>query len=290
MKFGVTLANAWPFNEQESSVELAGAAEAAGFESIWTIEHVLWPESYESVYPYSRSGRMPGKPSTAIPDPLIWLAWIGARTSRIRLGTGILILPQRSPLVVAKALATIDAFSGGRVEAGVGIGWLREEFEALGVPFERRGVRTDEYIAAMRTVWSQDDARFSGEFVNFEGVNVNPKPLAKSIPITIGGHTPAAARRAGRIGDGFLPAGAAPDELMELFAIMRRTAEEHDRDPDSIVLSAAHPLGILEDTERRIEELMALGVSRILVPAFTLARPDLDTVMSRMTQVIATYG
>ncbi len=290
MKFGIVYANAWPFNEREPSAELAGAAEAAGFDSIWAVEHVVWPESYESVYPYSRSGRMPGSPSTPIPDPLIWLAWIGAQTARIRLGTGILILPLRSPLVVAKALATLDDLSGGRVEVGVGVGWLREEFEALGVPFEGRGVRIDEYIAALCTVWSQDDARFSGEFVNFEGVNVNPKPGGGTIPVTIGGHTLAAARRAGRIGDGFLPLGPGPDELMELFAAVTRTAEEHGRDPDAIMLSAAHPLGVLEDTERRIEELMTLGVSRIVVPAFTLARPDLATAMSRMTEVIATYG
>lgn len=290
MKFGIVFANSWPFNQQEKAVQLARAAETAGFDSLWGVEHVIWPESYKSVYPYSRSGKMAGDSSTAIPDPLIWLAWIGARTSRIRLGTGILILPQRNPLIVAKALATIDDFSGGRVEAGIGVGWLREEFEALGVPFERRGLRTDEYIAAMRTVWSQDNASFSGEFVNFAGVNVNPKPQAKGIPITIGGHSVAAARRAGRIGDGFFPGRATFDELKSLFAVVRRSAEEHGRNPDSILLSTAHPLGIFDDTERRLEELAALGVSRVIVPAFMLVRPDLDTVMARMTDVIARYG
>ena len=144
--------------------------------------------------------------------------------------------------------------------------------------------------AAMRAVWSRDDASFSGEFVNFEGVNVNPKPPAKAIPITIGGHSPVAARRAGRIGDGFFPGRAAFDELKDLFAVVRRSAEDHGRDPDSILLSSAHPLGIFKDTERRLEELSALGVSRVIVPAFMLVRPDLDTVMAQMKDVIATYG
>jgi probable F420-dependent oxidoreductase len=290
MKFGLTFANSWPFNTADAAVELAGAAEAVGFESLWTLEHVVWPESYESEYPYSRSGKMPGDPAASIPDPLIWLSWVGARTSRIRLGTGILILPQRNPLVVAKALATLDDLSGGRAEAGIGVGWLREEFDALGVPFERRGARTDEYIDAMRAVWSRQSARFSGEFVNFEGVNVNPKPVNQSIPITIGGHSVAAARRAGRTGNGFMPGRAIPEELTSLFDEVRRTAEEHDRDPESIILSAGHRLGIGEEAGRGIEELAALGVTRMVVPAFLLLRPDLDTAMGRMAELIAAYS
>ena len=287
MKFGLVFASAWPFNHHETSVALAQSAESAGFESLWAVEHVLWPKDYESVYPYSRSGKMPGERTVAIPDPLIWLAWVGARTSRIRLGTGILILPQRSPLVAAKALATLDDFSGGRVEVGIGIGWLREEFEALDVPFARRGARTDDYAAAMRKVWSDEDAAHSGEFVSFPGVNVNPKPKQSRLPITIGGHTPAAARRAGRYGDGFLPGKASVDQLRDLFSIVRSTAEANGRDPGSIVLSAGHPAGLDESPHRRIEELRDLGVSRVLVPAFGVACPDLDSGMARMADLIA---
>jgi probable F420-dependent oxidoreductase len=290
MKFGVAFASAWPFNDAASALELAVATEDAGFESLWTVEHVLWPESYDSVYPYSRSGRMHGEATVSIPDPLIWLSWVGARTSRIRLGTGILVLPQRNPLVVAKALATLDDFSGGRVEAGVGVGWLREEFEALGVPFGDRGRRTDEYIAAMRTVWSDDNASFSGEFVDFEGANVNPKPVQRSIPVTIGGHTPASARRAGRLGDGFYPGRADLEELSALFTVVRETAIDNGRDPDSIVLSAAHPQGVLEDTESRLAVLADLGVTRVVVPAFLLARPDLETGMGRMAELIEMFA
>jgi probable F420-dependent oxidoreductase len=290
MRFGVSMASSWPFNQLDSAVELAQATEAAGFESLWTVEHVVWPENYESVYPYSRRGKMSGDPSVDIPDPLIWLSWVGAATSRIRLGTGILILPQRNPLVLAKELATLDGFSGGRLEFGVGVGWLEEEFDALGIPFAGRGRRTDEYVAAIRTVWSEANASFSGEFVDFSGVNVNPKPVQAEVPVTIGGHTEAAARRAGRIGDGFFPGTGSFESLAGLFGIVRETAEEHGRDPAAITLTTWHPQGIFDDPEKRLEELAILGVDRVVVPGFLLIRPDLDTVMAQMSDIIATYG
>ena len=290
MKFGLSFANAWPFNTPATAVAVAQAAEAAGFESLWTVEHVVWPESYESVYPYSRSGKMAGDSSVAIPDPLVWLSWVGAQTTRIRLGTGILILPLRNPLVLAKALATLDDFSAGRVEAGVGVGWLEEEFVALGVPFADRGGRTDDYIEAMRAVWATDDASHSGEFARFEGVSVNPKPVARSIPVTIGGHSPAAARRAGRLGDGFFPGRSDPDDLRRLFADVRGAARRQGRDPDSILLSAGMPRGGVDNPQQAVEVLADLGVHRAIMPAFMVTRPDLETGMGRAAEVIARFG
>src|SRR5207342_2461098 len=140
-------------------------AEAAGFESFWTVEHVIFPEDYQSAYPYSPTGKMPAAPSTPIPDPLIWLSYVAAVTTKLRLATGILILPQRNPLILAKEVATLDHLSGGRVELGIGVGWLEEEFDALGVPFARRGARTDEYIEVLRALWDGDHASHDGEFV-----------------------------------------------------------------------------------------------------------------------------
>src|SRR5690349_12887438 len=147
-------ANTMSWTTGGGAVEAARSAEAAGFESLWTVEHVVYPDDYVSAYPYSTDGRMPAVPSTPIPDPLVWLAFVASATSTIRLGTGVLILPQRNPVVLAKELATLDHMTGGRVELGIGAGWLAEEFEAIGVPFESRGARTDEHVEALRALWT----------------------------------------------------------------------------------------------------------------------------------------
>src|SRR5205823_1109354 len=169
--------------DRVGAIELAQAAEAAGFESLWTVEHVVVPAGYQSTYPYAEDGRMPGPENLPIPDPLIWLSFVAAVTETIRLGTGILILPQRNPIVVAKEIATLDHLSGGRVELGVGAGWLEEEFDAIGVPFEDRGRRLDEHIEALRALWTGDPATFDGDLVQFGAVHSNPKPDQHPIPI-----------------------------------------------------------------------------------------------------------
>ena len=213
MKFALHFGN-FAFPDPEGARRLVRLAEAAGFDSVFAVEHVVVPDNYTSVYPYAPGGRLPGGPSVNFPDPLIWLTWVAAATTRLRFMTAVMILPQRNPLVLAKEVATLDYLSGGRIELGIGVGWLKEEFDALGIPFERRGKRADEYVAAMRALWASDGASFAGEFVNFDKVNCNPKPVAKSVPIVVGGHSEAAARRAGRLGDGFFPSiGAQVDTL-----------------------------------------------------------------------------
>ena len=206
MKFGIVFANTGPFCDPSAAVAMARAAEAAGFESLWTVEHTVVPDGYESEYPYDVSGRMPGADDAPIPDPLIWLAYLASATSSIRLGTGILIQPQRNPVVLAKEVATLDGLSGGRMELGVGVGWLKEEFDAIGVPFEERGRRTDDGIAAMRALWGEDRATYEGEFTSFSRCISRPQPVSGAVPVHVGGHSDVAARRAGRIGDGFFPA------------------------------------------------------------------------------------
>ena len=165
MKFGIAFSNIGRFVEPTEAVRLAQAAEASGFDSIWTVDHVVVPAGYRSKYPYDPSGKLPSGEGTVFPDPLIWLAYVAAGTSTLRLGTGILIVPQRNPLVLAKELATLDYLSGGRMILGAGVGWLEEEFEALGVPFAGRGQRTEEAIGAMRALWSQEQASFAGNTV-----------------------------------------------------------------------------------------------------------------------------
>src|SRR5689334_20693406 len=220
MKFGLMFANAGPLGGPDMTVAVAQLCEELGFESLWTVEHVVVPSGYESEYPYSPDGRMPGGESVPIPDPLVWLAFVAGVTTRIRLATGILILPQRNPLVLAKELATLDLLSRGRMELGVGVGWLREEFDALGVPFERRGARTDEYVDVLRRVWREPETSYDGEFTRFAPVKSFPKPARPNgVPVHIGGHTDASARRAGRLGDGYFP-GRTGDDFDHLLDVM----------------------------------------------------------------------
>ncbi|MGI9597782.1 MAG: LLM class F420-dependent oxidoreductase [Acidimicrobiales bacterium] len=272
MKFGLMFANTGPFASAEGVVELATTAEAAGFESIWTVEHVIWPESYSSAYPYSPTGKMPGDSSAPLPDPLIWLSFAAAHTSTIRLATGILILPERNPLVLAKSVASLDVLSGGRLDLGIGVGWLQEEFEALKIPFEDRGPRTDDYVAAMRALWASDNATYDGEFAGFQNVTSNPKPVSGEVPIVVGGHSKAAARRAGRLGNGFFPGKGSVDQIGELVDIARQTAADGGRDPEAIEMTAGHPGLFGDDPVGAAEELASVGVSRSIVPAFMLVK------------------
>lgn len=259
MKFGLRYCNIGRYVDPAKAVELVQAGEAAGFESAWTVEHTVVPDGYQSSYPYTADGKMPGGTDDfPLPDPLIWMAYMAAVTSRINLATGILILPQHNPVITAKQVATIDHMSGGRVLLGIGVGWMKEEFDAIGASFHDRGRRTDEYVAAMRELWASDRPTFHGDFVYFDAAFCEPQPVHKSVPIIVGGDSPFAARRAGRLGDGYFPARGAPFELIEL---ARRTAAEHGRDPAALEITAALP-----DDLAQIPQLAAAGVRRLLVP------------------------
>jgi probable F420-dependent oxidoreductase len=268
MKFGIAFANVGPMAFAEGAIAIAQAAEQAGFESLWTVEHVLVPAGYESAYPYSPSGKMPGPDDSPIPDPLIWLSVIAGATSTIRLATGILILPQRNPIVVAKEIATLDQLSGGRVELGVGVGWLEEEFDALGVPFAERGKITDDHIATLRALWSDGPTTVSSPYTSFANSYSRPQPKQAPIPITIGGHSKAAARRAGRLGDGFFPGRGSKEELAELIKVMRASAEDAGRDPDAITISSIGDIALGPNALDEVKALADLGVERVIVPPF----------------------
>lgn len=290
MKFGLVFANSGPFSEPEAAGEFAAAAERAGFESLWTIEHVVVPSGYQSTYPYDPSGRMPGGESMDIADPLMWLSFVAARTSRIRLATGILILPQRNPVVLAKELATLDRMSGGRVELGIGVGWLEEEFDAIGVPFEGRGRRTDDYVAAMRALWAEESATYQGEFVDFTDCIMRPRPLRGTVPIHVGGHSEAAARRAGRLGDGFFPGKGSHDDLARFFEIVRTTAVENDRDPDAIELTSGGDGAIGHKALDDVAALAAMGVDRVVVPSYLFWNDTAASLARYGEEVIAAAG
>ena len=259
MKFGLRYCNTGPYADPLKAVALAQAGEAAGFDSLWTAEHTVMPESYASAYPYSADGKLAGgMTDMPLPDPLIWMAYVAAATSRIKLATGILILPQHNPVVVAKQVATLDHLSGGRVLLGIGVGWLKEEFDILGASFADRGKRTDEYVAIMRELWSADRPSFQGEYFRFDGAYCRPQPVNKRVPIIVGGHTRAAAERAGRLGDGFFPARGAPAELI---AIVRQAAAKAGRPADAVEITTSMP-----EDPADLDRLSNLGVDRVLVP------------------------
>lgn len=264
MKFGLRYCNTGRYVDPALGQELVQAGEAAGFESAWTVEHTVVPANYTSTYPYSGDGKMAGgRDDIPLPDPLIWMAYMAAVTSTIKLATGILIVPQHNPVITAKQVATLDQMSGGRVLLGIGVGWMKEEFDAIGAPFEDRGARTDEYVAVMRELWTSDKPTFHGRWVNFDETYCRPQPAQGSVPIIVGGDTVPAAKRAGRLGDGYFPARNAPQELIDL---ARRTAEEHGRDPDALEITTSVP-----DDLDDIPALAARGVSRLLVPVSPIA-------------------
>ncbi|CAB4579293.1 MAG: TIGR03619 family F420-dependent LLM class oxidoreductase [Actinobacteria bacterium] len=289
MEFGLAFASSIAFH-QDDTLELCRRAASAGFTSLWGGEHVVLPSSIESRYPYTADGRIPAVPETPIPDPLIWLAFAAAAAPGLTLGTCILILPQRNPLVLAKELATLDRLSGGRVELGIGIGWLREEFDALGVPWEHRGARTDEYVAAMRRLWEAPEVEFHGRFVDFAPVTCSPRPISGRIPIVVGGDTDAAIARAVRLADGWYPGESDPDRLRPLVDRFRAACDAADRDPAEIRLHVnLAPAADAAATHERIGRLAELGVSRVMVPAFVFAGPGgLDRMERFAADVVPT--
>jgi probable F420-dependent oxidoreductase len=238
--------------------------EECGFESIVVVEHTVLATQYSSVYPYDSSGRVEIPADCPVPDPLDLLAFLAGQTTRLGLATGVLVLPNHHPVVLAKRVATVDALSGGRLRLAVGAGWLREELEACGVPFDERGRRADEQIDVMRLLWAEhpDGASHHGEFFEFDHVTCHPRPRRR-LPIHIGGHSRAAARRAGRRGDGFQPLGVSGDALTALIGLMHEEAQRAGRDPDALELSLGHLVTRI-DTDRA-GRLADLGADRVVL-------------------------
>lgn len=261
VKIGLMFANAGPFGERESAKVLAKASEEFGVESLWTVEHVVVPVGYESAYPYAKGGKMPGPEESSIPDPLAWLSFMAAITETVKLATGILLLPQRHPLYVAKEVATIDRLSNGRLLLGIGIGWMQEEFDALGIPFDERVGRTEESVEALRSLWSPGASDFHGKFYNWNACHSNPKPhQSGGVPVVVGGHVKGAARRAGRLGDGFFPAKGSIDQMKLMLDEMRGEAKRVGRDASAIELTT---MPDLRDHDH-LRALIDLGFTRFV--------------------------
>lgn len=218
--------------------ELVAMLDEEEVESLWGVEHVLVAENYKPNYPYSPDGRMPTDELTSMPDPLAWLTFAVAHSRRLKIATGVLILPQYSPVQLAKRLATLDQLTRGRVMLGVGLGWQEEEYAALNIPFAERGRRMDENIRAMRALWTQQPASFAGEFLRFDRVFCDVATVQPGgVPIIVGGSTAAAARRAGRLGNGFYPYVISPEDLAERMRDLESAARDAGRDPAAVELT-----------------------------------------------------
>lgn len=242
---------------------LAQHVEACGFDSLVVVEHAVMMAQYESTYPYGASGRVELAADCPVPDPVELLAFLAGGTTRLGLATGVLVLPNHHPVVLAKRLATLDALSGGRFRLCVGMGWMREEIEACGVDFGSRGRRADEQIEVLRALWSGEPTSYDGEFFRFADAVCRPAPGPRSIPVHVGGHTRAAARRAGRLGDGLQPLGVTGEELQELRSVMALAAQEAGRDPDALELSLGHLVTRVDRS--KAERLAEVGATRVVL-------------------------
>lgn len=245
MEFGCVFPNRGPMATPANLGRVADKAEALGYDTVWFSDHIVIPTEVKSFYPYDPSGKMPFNPSEPYWEPLTVIGYVAGRTSRLRLGTSVLILPYRNPIVTAKMLATLDVLSNGRMTLGAGVGWMEEEFKAIGLDtYSRRGAYSDECIRIFRELWTKDNPSFEGEFHQFSNIRCEPRPVQPGgLPIWIGGHTPQAIRRVARLGDGWQPlvqrppADLPPAEMQEKIAQLRAFAQQAGRDPQRITLA-----------------------------------------------------
>ncbi|HEY2280573.1 MAG TPA: LLM class F420-dependent oxidoreductase [Streptosporangiaceae bacterium] len=245
---------------------VAVAAEAAGFATLWSGEHVVMVDEPVSRYPYSADGQIAVPAAADWLDPLLGLSYMAAVTSRIELATGVLLLPEHNPVLAAKQAATLDVLSGGRFTLGIGVGWSAEEFAALGIEFSRRGPRTAEYVAAMRTLWADDVATFSGEFVRFDAVRVNPKPVRdRRIPVVFGGNSDAALLRVATYGDGWYGFNLTVDAALERAAALAGLYRQQDHQQDRSRAGLTVAVALTDGSPSALSELAHAGVTEVVV-------------------------
>lgn len=250
---------------------VATAAETHGFARLWCGEHVVLVDAPVSRYPYSADGRIAVPAGADWLDPLLALSFAAAVTSRIELATGVLLLPEHNPVVVAKQAATLDVLSAGRFSLGVGVGWSAEEFAALGVPFAGRGRRTEEYLAAMRTLWAEDPASFAGEFTRFDAIRVNPKPLRGGrLPVVLGGSSDAALRRAVTLADGWYGFNVPAAEVRSHVAVLADECTRRGRDFDELTVAVA----LSDGTPEHLPAVAAAGITELVVVGTPPPAPD----------------
>jgi probable F420-dependent oxidoreductase len=270
-----------PAATRDTLLALARRGEALGYDSLWVSDHVIVPYRIRSRYPYNATGDFPLPPTTDFLEPLTTLALVAGVTERALLGTSVLVLPHRHPVLAAKILATLDHLAPGRVVIGAGVGWMQEEIELLGVPYARRGAWSDEALRLMRACWTEERVSFRGEFFRVDEVACFPRP-ARPIPVWIGGHTPRALRRVAELGDGWHAAYATPAALADGLRGLEAACRQAGRDPQSLTLTARMGVPAKRPPAELIAELRALrdlGVAHVIV----------ETAARDLAQMTATF-
>lgn len=284
MRIGLFAALANPFATPDYLNALGPAAEERGFHSIWAAEHVVLFDQYASQYPYAADGRIPAGGESGMLEPFTALSFLAASTSRIRLGTGICLVPQRNPVYTAKEVAAVDWLSNGRFDFGVGVGWLAEEFAACNVPFERRGARTLDYLRAMQALWTQPVSSYRGEFYSFEPLRQNPKPVqTPHPPIHFGGESDAALRRVAAIGQGWYGFNLLPDAVPAHLARLDGFLAERGRRRSEIEISISPYMQPIDfDAVRRYRDA---GVDQVI---FLVVAGNRDGLLARLDELAKT--
>ena len=250
MNFGITLPNFGKYANKDEILKIATTAEELGFDSLWVSDHIIIPDSHKGF-------------GDVFYDPFITLSYVAAKTKNIRLGTSVIILPYRNPVVQAKMISTLDTLSSGRVILGVGAGWMEKEFEALGVPYSKRGEMTNELIEVLKTLWTQDNPNFNGKYFKFSNIKFLPKPAQRPYPpILVGGGSEKAIERAVKHGDGWHPVGLTPEELKEKLDHLQKLLKLHNKDNFDITLR--RNLEINNDKKIADEETLRGPIEKII--------------------------
>jgi probable F420-dependent oxidoreductase len=309
VEFGVSLPGRGPLAQPAILTRLARRAEALGFSCVTLSDHIVLPRKASAPYPYAPGGEFPGGSDQDFLEPITLMAWLLAATRRLRVGTSVLVVPYRNPVVTAKQLAMLDVLSGGRVFVGAGVGWWPEEFEALAAPpFAERGAVTDEWLRLMVELWTRDRPRFEGKYYRIGDVTMRPRPVQQPHPpIWIGGHTRAALRRAGQLGDAWHPiglrppAGLAPEEYARAAREVREHAARAGRPPDAVRLTLRAPLDVwsargstkdaAEDAPplrgpaaKVIRDIRAYQAAGVRTFVFDVMQPDVRVFVETMTR------
>jgi probable F420-dependent oxidoreductase len=269
MEIGLHIPQVGPFASRENVAAFAKTADDAGFDGLWLFDHVVLQKNQQSKYPYSADGSLGFPPTMDFLEPLTLAAYLAGITKRAKIGTSVLVLPMRQPVLHAKIMATIDHLSGGRFILGAGVGWWEQEFDVLGVPFERRGARMDECLQLVRALWTQEYVDFKGEFYECVDWTSNPKPKGDGIPIWLGGESKGQLRRIGKYADGWLATLRSVPKLKEEFEIAREAASKAGRDPAKLMI-AIEGAGILtadnhEQAAEGLGKLREMGVSHAIM-------------------------
>ncbi len=281
MRFDLWMPTANPFTTGALLATLGAEAEDRGIGTIWVGEHVVLFDDYGSAYPYAEDGRIPVPPGTGLLEPLTTLTYLAAHTTTVRLGTAMCLLPQRNPVYTAKEVSTLDWLSGGRVDFGVGVGWLEEEFRALQVPWARRGARTDEYLEVLRTLWCDETSSFHGEFYDLPPCAMYPKPVqSPHPPLHFGGETAPALARVARAGQGWHTFNRRPEDLAAPLADLDRQLAAHGRTRDEIHVTVCPYFQEL--TPERTEQYAEAGADAVAALFFATAEADVAPMLDAL--------